>query len=288
MSTLEMSPKSDSNTSTGANLWYRQLRAVIGIEIGKSLFSRGAIIPYVLAIIPVLLTIIIAIADDHGEPITGNIDGARRIYAIIYSGFVLGAVVFLGSAAIFTTLFRGEILNKSMHYYLLSPIRREILVGGKFLAGLVAAISLFGVATVVSYTFMYLPFGLDQLIRDLASGLLITQLFAYLGITFLGCVGYGSLFLVTGLLFRNPLFPVVVVAGWEMIHFLLPPAFKIFSVIYYLKGLMPIPLDEGPLAVLVTPPSVWVSMAGICGLAAVSLCIAIVFLKRLSLTYSED
>jgi hypothetical protein len=77
---------------------------------------------------------------------------------------------------------------------------------------------------------------------------------AYLSITLLGCVGYGSIFLVTGLLFRNPLVPVVVVvvavAGWELIHFLLPPAFKLFGVVYYLKGLIPIHLDEGPLAVV--------------------------------------
>ena len=87
---------SGSNTIAegfGFALWRRQLRSVVGIEVNKAMFSRGAIVAYTLAALPILLSIIIAIADDHGEPIAGNIDGARRVYGIIYSGFVLSAVV---------------------------------------------------------------------------------------------------------------------------------------------------------------------------------------------------
>ena len=286
MSALEISSTGVDSYEIG--LWRRQLTAVTRAEIAKSLFSRGAVVAYVLAAIPIILTFTIGVVGDHVESVAGSIDHARRIYAIVYSGFILGAVVFLGSAAIFTSLFRGEVLNGSIHYYLLSPVRREILVTGKFIAGLVTGISLFGVTTCLSYLFIYIPFGLDQLMRDVVSGLVPTQLTAYLGITILGCIGYGSLFLMSGLLFRNPLFPVVVVAGWEMIHFLLPPAFKIFSVVYYLKGLIPIPMDEGPLAVVVAPPPLWVSILGILVLAVVSISVATVILKRIEVRYTDD
>ena len=38
---------------------------------------------------------------------------------------------------IFSNLFRGEMLEKTLHYYYLTPLRREVLVAGKYLAGLV-------------------------------------------------------------------------------------------------------------------------------------------------------
>ena len=40
-------------------------------------------------------------------------------------------------------LFRGEILDRSLHFYFLAPIRREVLMAGKFLAGLLATCTIF-------------------------------------------------------------------------------------------------------------------------------------------------
>jgi ABC-type transport system involved in multi-copper enzyme maturation permease subunit len=288
MKLAKVTMQADSTGGPDLRLWHRQLVAIIGNEISKSLFSRSVMMAYALAIVPILLVILIAVADRLGEPITGNVDGARRIYGIIYSGFVLGGVVFVGSAAIFTTLFRGEILNRSMHYYLLCPVPRGLLVIGKFIAGLIMAMTVFGVATCASYLLMYIPFGTGQLTTDVVSGLIPQQMLAYLSITLLGCIGYGSIFLVTGLLFRNPLVPVVAVAGWELIHFLLPPALKLFGVVYYLKGLMPIPLDEGPLAVVVASPPAWISVVAMTMLALFCVAGASMILARLELNYTED
>ena len=45
-------------------------------------------------------------------------------------------------------LFRGEVVDRSLHYYFLAPVRREVLVVGKYLSGLIATIALF---TAVGY-----------------------------------------------------------------------------------------------------------------------------------------
>ena len=273
----------------GMSLWLRQLSAIIRVEVDKTLFSRRAVTAYGLTLIPIiLLTVMAFVKDDWGEPLTHNIEEARRTYAFIYSGFILGAVIFVGSAVIFTALFRGEMLDRSMHYYLLAPVRREVLATGKYLAGLVSAFGLFGITTIACYLLLYAPYGAAQLVADLVDGVAGVQLLHYVGITFLGCMGYGAVFMTTGLLFRNPLLPVAVLAGWEVIHFVLPPALKIFSVIYYLKGLLPIPLHEGPLAIIVAPPPGWVSISGILGLSAVALSATIFFLKRVEIRYTED
>ncbi len=39
-------------------------------------------------------------------------------------------------------LFRGDIVDRSLHFYFLSPVRREVLVVGKYLSGLVTSIVL--------------------------------------------------------------------------------------------------------------------------------------------------
>ena len=76
--------------------------------------------------------------------------------------------------------------------------------------------------------------------------------------------------------------------GWEVMHFVLPPALKLFSVIHYLKGLLPVPPDEGPLAIIVTPPALWVSILGILGLSVVALAATLLILERLEIRYTEE
>ncbi len=74
------------------------------------------------------------------------------------------------------------------------------------------------------------------------------QALTYLGITALACIGYGAVFLIIGLFFRNPIIPAILIYGWEWINFLLPPLLKKLSVIHYLHSLTPVPIPEGPFA----------------------------------------
>ena len=93
-------------------------------------------------------------------------------------------------------LFRGEMLDRSLHYYFLAPIRREVLLAGKFLAGVIATCLIFTTSTVLQIAGPVLGarlariFGLpDQRQRP-------RRIWpAYLGATVLACIGYGSIFL---------------------------------------------------------------------------------------------
>ena len=268
---------------------FRQLKTIIGIEMRLTLCTKRAIIVLGLTLIPVFFVGVLSLLEnDQGMPFTGDIEKARRIFSFIYSTFILGAVIFLGSAAIFTALFRSDMLNRSAHYYLLTPVRRELLALGKFLAGLISAFLVFTSTTVFCFLLMYFPYGIDQLVTDLTSGLAAQQLLNYVGVTLLACLGYGSLFTATGLMFRNPLLPVLFISGWEVIHFILPPVLKMFSVVHYLKGLVPIPVDEGPLAIIVAPPTVLESILGILFLSVVALAVAITYLSRMEIRYVDD
>ena len=53
------------------------------------------------------------------------------IFAGVFQFFFLRLAIFFGCVGVFTNLFRGEMLDKSLHFYLLTPLRREVLAIGK-------------------------------------------------------------------------------------------------------------------------------------------------------------
>ncbi len=53
----------------------------------------------------------------------------------MFQFFYLRGAIFFGCVGIFSNLFRGEMLEKTLHYYYLTPVRRELLVVGKYLRG---------------------------------------------------------------------------------------------------------------------------------------------------------
>src|SRR4051794_24983173 len=60
------------------------------------------------------------------------------MFAGVFQFFFLRLAVFFGCLGIFMNLFRGEVLDRSLHFYFLAPIRRDVLMLGKFLAGVLA------------------------------------------------------------------------------------------------------------------------------------------------------
>src|SRR6185436_4975282 len=123
---------------------------------------------------------------------------------------ILRTVVFFGCAWIFMNLFRGELVDRSLHYYFLSPVRRQVLVAGKYLSGLVASTVLFVMSTIVSMLLLYFPHFYSESGRYFFDGPGMGQMLTYAGVTVLACVGYGAFFLVIGLFFRDPIIPALV------------------------------------------------------------------------------
>lgn len=270
------------------SLWSRQLVAILRLELRRTFFGRRSLPVYFLAGLPVLVLLIVALVPVRELHEGYTLGQARQIYGGIYQGFILRAMIFFGCVAIFTNLFRGEVLDRSLHYYFLSALRREVLVLGKYVSGVTTTCLLFLSTTVVTYLLMYTHFGFARAIDDLVSGPGLAHLFAYLGVTLLACVGYGAVFLILGLLFRNPILPAGVVLAWELMNFLLPPFLKRISVIYYLKGLCPVPMSEGPFAVVAEPPPAWLAVTGLLVVTAAVLAVASVAVRRMEIRYSDD
>jgi ABC-type transport system involved in multi-copper enzyme maturation permease subunit len=273
----------DRWSETGSSLRLRQILAILRLEVRKSLAGRRLIFTYILALAPVVLLGIRAIV-----PFAGDVSDSGRIFAVLFQLYILRLAIFFGCMGIFVNLFRGEVLEKTLHYYLLAPIRRDILVAGKFLSGLMAAFLIFGFSTVVSFLLTYLPFGRPVLQDFFSQGAGTSHLLGYLGVVFLACLGYGAVFLLVGLQFRNPLLPAVIILGWESINFLLPAFLQKVSVIHYLQSLCPVPIPLGPLAVLTEPTPVWLSAAGLLMVTLGVILLSSLKVRKMQVTYESD
>ncbi|HEY3128527.1 MAG TPA: ABC transporter permease [Acidobacteriota bacterium] len=270
-----------------AKLWLRQVLAIWRLEATKAFRGRRMVGVYFLALAPVLLLGLRAALTLHPQE-RSNLGLAGVIYAGLFQLFMLRLAIFFGCVGIFTQLFRGEILEKTLHYYLLTPVRREVLVAGKYLSGLAAAVVLFAGSTTATFVLLYVPYG-SEIIRDYFSrGPGLKHLGAYIGVTVLACLGYGAVFLLVGLFFRNPMIPAAIVLGWESINFVLPPLLQKISVIHYLQSLCPVAIPAGPFAVLVEPTSAWISVPGVLLVTAAVLFLASLKMRHVEITYSTD
>jgi hypothetical protein len=185
-------------------------------------------------------------------------------------------------------LFRGDIVDRSLHFYFLSPVRRQVLVVGKYLSGLVTSIILFTGATVICMLLLYIPHFPSESVRFFFDGPGMGQLLNYAGITILACIGYGAFFLVVGLFIRNPIIPALVLYGWEWLNFLLPPLLKKISVIHYLHSLTPIPVPEGPFAVVAEPTPAWIAVPSLIIVTILVLIAASYRIRHMEIRYGSD
>ena len=267
-------------------LWKRQVASILRLEVRKNFTGKRSILIYLLALLPVL--IMAALVTVNADDIRENYPEATIIFANLYEGMILRTVIFFGCAWIFMNLFRGEIVDRSLHYYFLSPVKREVLVAGKYLSGLLTSLILFVTMTALCIFFIYLPLGYSGAMSHLFDGPGLNQVLTYLGITVLACIGYGAVFMVIGQFFRNPIIPAILLYGWEYLNFLLPPMLKKLSVIHYLHSLMPVPIPEGPFAIVAEPTSAWLTVPGLILVTMAVLVMASVRIRRMEIKYGGD
>jgi ABC-type transport system involved in multi-copper enzyme maturation permease subunit len=169
-----------------------------------------------------------------------DIEEDKQIFAGVFQYFYLRLAVFFGCLGIFMNLFRGEMLDKTLHFWFLMPARREVLLAGKYLAGLTASIVIFTAGAVLCFALMmWAQFPEEGSAYWNSTG--PEHLARYAAAAVLACAGYGSVFLAAGLLLRNPIVPAVILLLWEGINGFLPVMLQKMSVLYYVQSLCPIP-----------------------------------------------
>jgi ABC-type transport system involved in multi-copper enzyme maturation permease subunit len=270
---------------SGARVRRTQAWTIARAEVMRSLFSRRALPILLLVGMPLALMVLRALF--MPEAARQAVGHATTEFAEVFNLFILRFIIFFANAVIFVRLFRGEMLDKSLHYTLLAPLRREVLVGGKYLGGVIASIAIAIPATALTYLLVFLPHGAAGLAR-MTSAAGLGQLAWYLVMVILAAFSYGALFLLAGLFFKNPMVPAVLFLGWEMLTPFLPTLLKYFSFVHYLVSFAPVPVTLGAFALLAEPVPRWVALLAIIAASAVLVALATLAARRLEVTYSAD
>jgi len=272
-------------------LYGSQVSVLVRNEVRRNLFTRRRIWIYLLAFLPVLMILAHVIFDRNEGAGPGQLENDTQVLAGIVQLYYLRLGIFFTCMAIFTWLFRGEMVERTLHYQFLVPVRREVLVVGKFLAGAIITIALFEMAVLACFYLMYSRFGSagKSYVFD---GPGVGQLGSYLLVTALACLGYGAVFLAFSLLFKNPIIPGVVIMGWEAVAPIFPAWAQRLSVTFYLKHLCPVTLPiRGPLAIftiLAGPVSPFVAVLGLLFLTIAILALSCFLIHRMEITYTAE
>jgi len=262
-----------------------QVRTLAIAEIRRSLFSARALPLFLLVGMPMVLMILRALFIPGSQ--RSNPSVATSEFAEVFNFFLLRFVVFFANALIFVRLFRGEILEQSLHLTLLAPLPRRVLVIGKYLGGLLSAVLVLVPATALTYLLVYLPHG-SRGFAIMFSGAGLAHLASYLLIVVLACVSYGALFLLAGLFFKNPMVPAVLFLGWELLTPFLPQLLKSLSLVHYLVSFTPVPVPAAAFAILAQPVAWWAALAALAAATAVLVWLASRVATRLEISYSAD
>ena len=219
----------------------------------------------------------------------------RAVFAGIFQYFYLRLAIFFGCLGIFMYLFRGEMSNRTLHFWFLAPARREVLLAGKYAAGLIASATIFGGGALLMVAAMLWPHDAVEVQSYWNAGGM-GHVFWYAAAAALGCVGYGSIFLAVGLYVRNPIIPAAVLLVWEGVNGIFPHALQKMSILYYLQSLCPVPapLDNDVptvirlLAAPAAPASRPTAILGLLLLTAFVLWIAGLAVRRMQINYGTE
>jgi ABC-type transport system involved in multi-copper enzyme maturation permease subunit len=257
---------------------------MLRLELRKNLLSIRALPLYLLAALPLfVLGLFIFVSSIQGLPDDlESASGATIFFAGTYQ-FIL-VMVYFGCVWIFMNLFRGEVLDRSLHYYFLCPVRREVLVAGKYVSALASTAIVFSLVTSICFVVTHAYLGSP------GTGTLVGHMVRYVGVATLGCLGYGAVFMVVGLFIRNPVVPGLIIFVWEYAAMpWLPPLFKKVSVLFYLQSLLPVPPGTDSIVAFIADPiPAWLSVPGLLVFTGAMLLIAGLRIRTMEISYSSD
>lgn len=269
-------------------LWWLQARRLARIEVRRNLFSKRAWWIYFLAFVPTVILLIHTLFMRHPQFAMAE---DTMVLAGIVQFYYVRLGIFFGCLGIFSRLIRGEMIERSLHFYLLAPVRREVLLLAKFAAGAISALALFATATIADFAFIYLAFGpagQDYVFNGPGMG----QLEAYVVIVVLACLGYGSVFLLLSMMFRNPAPAALLVFAWEAVNPVMPSVLQKISVASYLRHLMPVKVQGDDIFALLTvttePVPGWMAALGLLVLIAVVLTYSCYRMRTLEIRYTTE
>jgi ABC-2 type transport system permease protein len=192
-----------------------------------------------LSAIPVLLMVLVRILDPRSSG-----DFFTRVMLSLYFQLLVPVLaLFFGS-----TIVNDELDNKTLVYLTTVPVPRHAVLLGKYLAAFLLAVLLVG----CGFLLCFLAASLTRL-GDPAAW---EELAVFLGTSLLALFCYSALFTTAGTFMKKSiLLGLFFVFGWESVVQYFPGVTQKFTIIHWVKSLLPVPPGEGGFLIFQLQPS---------------------------------
>ncbi len=179
-----------------------------------------------LGLIPVVLAIIVRIVH-HGR--SGLM---TAVFTEILMVFLLQLYIVLLALFYGTSVTAEEVEDKTLSYLITRPIPKPAIVLGKYAAYALLMFGMVGVSLALSYFIMNAA--------RLSDPELYLTFLRYLGVLGLGILAYTAFFTFLGTILKRAIIVGLVFGfGWENVIQYFPGSTQRFSVVHYLKSLLP-------------------------------------------------
>jgi ABC-2 type transport system permease protein len=208
---------------------WRSLRSIFSLFFPAGRKARKTKVFFAIGGLPVLMALIIKMnqAFFGGRTIDGMAVFSNIIMAFYLQFLILILALFYGSS-----ICLEEIEGKTLTYLTTRPVSKSGIVLGKYAAYVVIIVAMVAVGVVFSFLILNFEDLLDLSIwKVLANDLAVLALG-------LGC--YTAFFAFLGTFFkRSILFGLIFAFGWENVVQYFPGATQRFTIVHYLKSLLP-------------------------------------------------
>jgi len=208
---------------------------VFDLSVGEMLWSRRTIFMALVVGAPVIISVLLRLADALGAPVF-QVNGVRMagpaIFGLMIWIFYLRFTVPVLGVFYGTSLIADEVEDKTITYLFTRPIPKGAVLLGKYLAYLACTLFVVLPSVVIVYLCIVPMRGsLGASFLDLVKDLTLLAV---------GLAVYGAVFALIGARFKRPLLVgLIFIFGWEQAALAFPGYLKKFTVAYYLQALVP-------------------------------------------------
>lgn len=180
----------------------------------------------ILGLMPVVLAVIVRVV------LHGRSGPMAAVFTEILMVFFLQFYIVILALFFGTSVTAEEVENRTLSYLITRPIPKPAIVLGKFAAYALLIFTMVAISMALSYFVMNAA--------RLSDPQLYLTFFRYLGVLGLGILAYTAFFTFLGTILKRAIIVGMVFGfGWENVIQYFPGSTQRFSIVHYLKSLLP-------------------------------------------------
>lgn len=261
-------------TRSQGSLFFRSVGEVFSFFLFLGKRAKKTKVFFFLSLLPVILVVVIK----ANQFLSSNASVSETsVFSNILMVFDLQFLILVLALFYGTSVCSEELEGKTLPYLATRPIPKSAIIVGKYAAYTLLTVIMIAVSLISSFLILNS--------NRLLTASLYPQLLRYLGVLVLGLVCYTAFFTLLGTVLKKAILVGLVFGfGWESVIQYFPGSTQKFSIVHYLKSMLPTYPGGGFSFLLfrLEPTPAWEALLTLALLTAVFLVLAC-----LAFTYKE-